>query len=146
MAEKDAFGELRQAKEEEYFHKKEQEHLERVRRHARFAEAAGVADEALLADLEALGFDRETVRLLHLVPLVQVAWRDGEVSAAERKQILEAAKARGVEEGSAARKTLDGWLARRPEALFFERALAVIRALLETLPEEKRAALRGNLV
>ncbi|HEV8267074.1 MAG TPA: hypothetical protein VGR00_02525, partial [Thermoanaerobaculia bacterium] len=115
MAEKDPFGNLRHSKEEEYFHKKERELIEKVRQRARLGEAAGVEDTTVLGHLEALGFDRDTVGLLHLVPLVQVAWSDGEVSAAERKEIHDAAAARGVAAGSPARAKLDGWLSKRPE-------------------------------
>jgi hypothetical protein len=43
-----------------------------------------------------LGYVPETVMLLHLVPLVQMAWADGGVSNPERALIVEAARAPGI--------------------------------------------------
>ena len=48
------------------------------------AERTGVADDEVLRDLEALGYTSDTVMLLHLAPLVQVAWAEGGVSERER--------------------------------------------------------------
>ncbi len=90
MQEKDVFG-GRHNREEEYFHKQELEVIDKMRRKAqtaalrqRLAERAGIADDELLADLEALGYTVETVMLLHLVPLVQTAWAEGSIHKRER--------------------------------------------------------------
>lgn len=54
----------------------------------------GLQDPELINDLEALGFTPETVSLLPLVPVVQVAWANGEVTHAEHNKLLKLARAR----------------------------------------------------
>ena len=153
MADKDLFAERGRTLEEEYFRKREKELIEKMRQHAeaeaarrRLGEQAGVADEEILQDLQALGYTAETVALLHVVPLVQMAWAEGNVSDRERDLILEAARARGVEPGSAADRQLASWLTRRPSEDFFEKTLRAIGAILQAQPPEMRAASEKDLL
>jgi hypothetical protein len=110
------------------------------------AERTGVADQEILRDLETLGYTPETSMLLHLVPLLQMAWAEGGVSERERALILEAARARGIEAGSAADRQLAMWLATRPSADFFEGTLRAIGVILQTRPVDEREASRRDLV
>jgi tellurite resistance protein len=110
------------------------------------AERTGVADQEILRDLEALGYKSDTVMLLHLVPLLQVAWAEGRVSDRERALIIEAARAHGVEPGSAADQQLGTWLATRPSAEFFDKTLRVIGAILQARPAEERQAAGRTLL
>jgi hypothetical protein len=142
----DAFG-GKHNREEEYFHKQELEVIEKMRRKAqtaelrkRLAERAGIADEELLADLEALGYTVDTVKLLYLVPLVQMAWAEGSVSDNERGLLVKAARARGIEAGSAADQLLEQWLTDRPSDEIFEKTLRAIRTILHALPESERVS------
>src|SRR5688500_5654299 len=113
VTDKDAFKERGRALEEEYFRRKEQELIAKMREKAA-AETArqelgartGVADAQLLADLQDLGYTADTISLLHVVPLVQMTWADGSVSMRERDLIIEAARARGIESGSPADQQL----------------------------------------
>jgi hypothetical protein len=153
MAEKDGFGDRRRGLEEEYFRKREKELVEKMRRRAeaeaerrRLGEQAGVADEEILQDLQALGYTPETVMLLHLVPLVQMAWAEGGVSERERELIIEAARARGIEAGSPAGRQLAGWLTQRPSSELFEKTLRAIGAVLQARPAEDREASERDLL
>jgi hypothetical protein len=153
VEEKDLFAERGRSLEEEYFRKREKELIEKMRQHAeagaerrRLGEQAGVADEEILQDLQALGYTPETVTLLHVVPLVQMAWAEGDVSDRERDLIQEAARARGIAAGSAADQQLSNWLARRPSDDFFEKTLRAIGAVLEAQPAETRAASQKDLL
>ena len=147
MTDKDAFKERGRALEEEYFHRKERELIEKMRQKAA-ADAArdalgaktGVADAQLLQDLHELGYTPETLSLLHVVPLVQMAWAEGHVSMRERDLIIEAARARGIESGSAADQMLAGWLAARPSGELFTTTMRAIGAMLASRPQEEREA------
>ncbi len=99
-----------------------------------------------MAELRASGYNRETIPLLHLVPLIQVAWADGEISQDERRQILEAARLHGVEEGSSAHGQLVSWLDARPGEDFFRRSLQAIRAILHALEPEHRQTRAADLL
>lgn len=153
MSEKDVFAQRKMGLEEEYFRKKEQELVEQIRQRAKIqaerqelADLVGVADEAILATLQELGYTRETVRLLYLVPLAQVAWASGSVTAREREMVLEAAGLSGITENSNAHQQLTAWLDQRPEQKFFDQTLRVIRDITAALPEEKREVGRKSLV
>jgi hypothetical protein len=139
MAEKELFGERGRSLEEEHFRKRDRELVERMREAAAaeqerrdLGQRTGLDDPQLLQELQSLGFTPETVSLLPLVPLVQVAWAEGGVAGAERDLIVKLARSRGVAEGSAADRQLAGWLATRPSEEIFIRATRLISALLAT--------------
>ena len=132
MPDKDA-----RSREEEYFWKKDQELIEKMRRAAAAEQAkrdmgakTGLNDPEMIQELQALGFTTETVVLLPLIPLVQVAWAEGGVSDAERQLIVKLARSRGIVEGSATDRQLSAWLASRPDAQVFTHATRLIRAML----------------
>ena len=125
--------------EEDYFRKKDRELIEKMRQASaaetarrELSEKSGLHDPEMIAELETLGFTPETVALLPLVPLVQVAWAEGGVSDAERKMIVQLARSRGIEEGSAADRRLAAWLASRPDPQVFSSATRLIRATLDS--------------
>ena len=146
MAEHDVFADRERALEEEFFRRRERELIEKMRRRAALGAATGLTDQELLNDLEQLGYTRETVTLLHLMPLVLVAWAEGGVSERERALILEAARLRNVEPGSAAYEQLTEWLERRPSKEVTEKTLRLTGAMLQTLPPEEREATTRDLV
>lgn len=133
--------------EEEYFRAKDRELVEKMKR-AAAAEAtrqqlsarSGLQDPELVKELEALGFTPDTVDLLPLVPLVQVAWAQGDVDEAERKLLLRLARARGIAEGSAADRQLADWLSHRPSADVFARATRLVRAVLQSPAQQAMTA------
>jgi hypothetical protein len=89
-------------------------------------------DAASVADLQALGFTPDTLPLLPLVPLVQVAWAEGGVTAAERAQIVTLARSRGITEGGVADRQLSAWLEERPSESTFAQATRLIAAMLDS--------------
>jgi len=138
MTDKDIFAERGRSLEEEYFRRKDKELIEKMRKAAAAEEAriemgkrTGLADPELLKELDALGFTPETVILLPLVPILQVAWAEGGVSDAERHLIVKLARARGIGEGSGADAQLMEWLDRRPADRVFVDATRLIRAMLD---------------
>ena len=70
--------------EETYYRQKEGELISRIqerssaaRERKELAAETGIADDEILLLLQQLGYTRDTVSILHLVPLVQVAWASG---------------------------------------------------------------------
>lgn len=142
---------LERAHEEEYFHRQDQKLIEQMRDKLAREQAVadikaetGLADEALLARLAELGVKKETIPVLHLMPLVQVAWADGEIQAGERELLMEAADSTGVT--GEARAALEAMLEKRPPAEFFDAALAFIRHMVAALPEGEGEKAKENLV
>jgi hypothetical protein len=136
----------RRAHEDEYFRRRDRELVETARLQAedeaarrRLARATGIDDDAILRDLQALGYTAETVRLLSVMPLVAVAWADGSVSAPERDVITRAARGNGIEPESRADSQLTQWLANPPSEAVHESTLRALTAIFQTRPPEARA-------
>lgn len=132
---------IRRAHEEEYFQKQNQA-LIKALKHKLEVEAAadglgastGITDHALLERLANFGFDAETAAVIHLVPLIEVAWADGEIQGNERDLLLEAAAAHGIVSGPAKDK-FDAMLASAPSVELLDAAIDFIKALLVALPD-----------
>ncbi|MDP1564154.1 MAG: hypothetical protein Q8M16_22445 [Pirellulaceae bacterium] len=99
----------------------------------RLKASTGLADEAVIDELLALGINDESVSALSLFPLVWVAWADGSVEPAEKAAILKAATDTGVDSDSVAGHLLNEWLRRAPEE-------EVIRAWVDYIGALKAAA------
>ena len=107
---------------------------------------AGVADEEVLSDLQALGYTPETVMMLYLVPVIQIAWAEGGVSQKERDLIVKAARSRGITEGTPCDQQLNLWLSTRPSDEMFEKSLRAIRTILQAQPADARDASEKDLL
>lgn len=143
---------LRKAHENEYFQRKNQElirklkeRLERQRTVEALKAGTGITDEELLEKVARHGVTPDTVPALHLVPLVQVAWADGEVQPDERELLLDAATNRGLKPGDSAYDFLAGLLDKRPPEELFDSVLEFIAALLAAMPPDEAEAARDNL-
>jgi len=148
-----AFAERRRAQEDEYFHRQELSLVERMHQRATLETerqgirlAVGIADDDGAEALRVLGYRAETVPLVYLVPLVQVAWADGGLTAREREHIETAAHGRGIEVGSGADRQLLEWLHTPPPDEFFRGTLQVVRRLLDALPAAERATKQRELL
>ncbi|MGH8187173.1 MAG: hypothetical protein ACREUC_11465, partial [Steroidobacteraceae bacterium] len=150
---KDMIRERGRSLEEDYFRKKDKELIERMR-HAAAAEQSrgemgrktGLDDPELLKELEELGFTPDTVGLLPLVPVLQMAWAEGGITSAERDLLVKVARSRGVDAGSAADRQLSAWLDRRPDPVVFASAGRLIRAMLDAGSPESGSLSAEELV
>jgi hypothetical protein len=153
MADRDIFAERERWLEEEYFRRKNQELVEKLHwqqarqaEHRQIAEIIGVADQDVIDALQYLGYTAETVRLLYLIPLVQVAWSEGGPADREREMILKIAETRGIKPASLAHRHLVQWLTVKPSEQFFADNLHAIRVIFDLLPPEQREASRRDLI
>jgi hypothetical protein len=139
--------------EEEYFHRLDCQLIDEMRKRAaaeeqrrRMAEASRIEDPRVLKALEKLGYTHTTIILLHVVPLIELAWSDGSVSPAEREGILAVAAARGLSEDTPAWRQLAFWLENCPSPAFFEGTWRGVIAQLDSLPAEERTASKNALI
>ena len=137
MTHSDGITDHVRAREEEHFRKKDLELIAKLRRADADAKArraleqgTGLHDAAMLAELSLLGFTPETIPLLPLIPVLQVAWAEAGVSEAERALIVSLARSRGIAEKSAADRQLTEWLEYRPSAETFHKATRLIAAIV----------------
>jgi hypothetical protein len=132
----DRLSNRKRAHEEDYFQKRDRELIEKLQRQAKaeqelreLGERVGVADPEISRELAELGFTPETIKLLPLIPVLEMAWAEGGVTAQERKMAVELARSRGIDADSAADRQLTEWLDRRPDESVFRRASRLIGAL-----------------
>ena len=136
------------ALEELFFEKHNRKLAEQLRAERDQAEAreglaslTGIEDSSLLETLVSLELRAETWAALSLLPLVEVAWADGEVDAKEREAVLSAAEANGITRSSASWVLLESWLADRPPAGYLEAWGASMVAICAQLKPDERAAM-----
>jgi membrane protein len=91
-----------------------------------------MGDPALGAALEQLGVDEGDARVVALLPLVQVAWADGDLDDVERETILRIASHQRLGRGGA--RALRQWLTTPPPAETYARGREVIDALAQRAP------------
>src|SRR5215510_11969848 len=108
--------------------------------------ASGMSDDAVLDRLVALGLRANTIAALSLVPLIEVAWADGEIQDNERNAILQGAHGKGLEKGSDGYELLQSWLKKRPQPSLIEAWEAYIKALTGQLNEEQNRLLKNQIV
>jgi hypothetical protein len=153
MMTEDFLAERRRALEESFFNKQNEalrlklrEREQASARKEALAAASGISDEATLSRLLALRISSETLAALYLVPLVEVAWADGKIEAAERKALLSAAQGAGMHDGNPSYGLLEGWLAQRPNSELLEAWKQYIRVLTETMDSAAKQTLKRDLV
>ena len=142
---------LRTANEEAYFRRRNAELVEALKKKMAVEKGAaeieaetGVQDATITEQLAQLGVTSETVRVLHLVPLVEVAWADGEIHPEERALLLEAAASAGLDAGPA-RAAFEEMLVARPTQGYFDTAMEFVRAMLVVMDDERATKACENL-
>lgn len=138
MTNSDGITEHIRAREEEHFRQKDRELIEKLRRldadakmRSRLEQETGIHDPAMLEELATLGFTPDTLPLLPIIPVLQVAWAKAGVSTAERTLVITFARASGIMPGSAADHQLHEWLEHRPSEETFHKATRLIRAIVD---------------
>ena len=139
----DGITEHIRAHEDEYFRKTDRELIENLRRADATAKTrqaleqeTGIHDPDMLRDLALLGFTPETIGLLPLVPVLQVAWAKAGISTAERKLVVDLARSRGIRPGGAADRQLAELLDSKPSEETFHKATRLICAIIDA-PEHQ---------
>jgi hypothetical protein len=137
MPQKDWLETRERALENEYFRRKDRELIDRLREQGRkererqgLEEQLDAHDRKFLDALQAEGITPDNLALLHLAPLIEVAWAEGDVTPRERELVLALALRRGIEPDGPLYQQLVGWLDRHPGQAFFDTATKAIRKML----------------
>ena len=120
--------------------------LDQLERRQQLKHVSDIRDEALLDRLLGLGITAECLAALGLVPLVWVAWADGEVAAEERDRIVAMAQAAGIEPHNGRYPLLEHWLKRRPGPEVVAAWQDYIQQLRETMAGEDFETLRREIL
>ncbi len=109
-----------------------------------FREYLDIDDDEIVNALVDLEVEPETLVAFSLVPLVEVAWADGEIQQEEREAIIKAAIERGVEESSPTCNLLRNWLQTKPSPELLEVWKSYVEALKPSLGDRAKAHLRDG--
>lgn len=149
----DIFEQRGTALEEVFFQRKDADLLDKLRAKqfsqitkADIRAATGIADDDLLERLVRMKISVKSLAALSVIPLVEVAWADGELDERERKAVLRAADAAGIPHDGPGYKLLAEWLAAKPPAQMLSAWKDYIEAMAETLAPEDYARVRDNLL
>lgn len=150
---KDIMEERKNALEDEFFHKQDQKKLEAMKgkleaqaTKEELRKVSGMTDDAVLDHLVSLGLTGKTVAALSLVPLIAVAWADGEIQDNERDAILHGAQGKGLEAGSPGHTLLTAWLAKKPDDGLFQAWQLYIKTLTAQLNDEQTRLLKKQIL
>jgi hypothetical protein len=122
------------------------EKLESQNTREELRKASGMSDDAVLDKLVALGLKANTIAALSLVPLIAVAWADGQIQDNERTAILQGAHGKGLEQGTDGYELLQTWLAKRPSDDLFSAWESYIKALAGQLNDEQNRLLKNQIL
>lgn len=138
--------------EELFFAERDRELLETLRRRLSaeeaqnlLAAATGVADTIAIKELSDLATPN-FLAILGIFPMAEVAWCDGNVSAAERQAILKAVAEMGVQTESPSHQLLDRWLTTRPATDALTLWTNYVQAICATLNPETVAKLKKSVI
>ncbi len=109
-------------------------------------EVSGITDETALKHLVDLGVHPDLLATLTLVPLVEVAWADGEIHEAEKTAILESASGVGMAPSSIDYVLLQQWLAQRPPKKMLDAWIHYIDGLKKALAREEVALIKDQFM
>ena len=143
----------RKALEDSFFAEKDYRLLQSLRNELhdleerkQLAHVSSILNEDVLQDMVECGIKAETLAALRLIPWIEVAWADGDVSAEEREAILKAAHEIGLKDGTACHQTLEAWLKTRPDARLIETWKAYMAELVKLMPAETMNTFRDELI
>ncbi len=117
---------------------------EEAERRRMLSQVVKIQDPAFLRRLAAIGFSPETALAIVLIPLIAVAWADGELHDREREAILRAASERGLTADRIGRQLLKDGLARQPDPKLLASWKAYVGRLWSYFTADERWAMRNN--
>ena len=118
------------------------EHTELIQQ---LQEHTKITDQQALEHLINLGVTLETYIAVQLIPLILVAWADGELDPEEQKTVLRAATQKGIAKGTPSYVILEHWLLRNPVGLK-EAWMEFMKVYLPVASPTLRDQLRGDIL
>ena len=144
---------LGKSMEDLFFHEQERRLLEEKKKLAdmqetkeNLARVSGITNDAVLDKLIALGIRPGTLATLFAIPLVEIAWADGEMQDEERHQLVKYAEKAGLQNKNVTPEILDVWLSRKPDPVLFDAWVHYIQALKSQLSDSERLALKNEVL
>jgi hypothetical protein len=108
---------------------------------------SGIKNDAVLEKLVSLDIRPETLASLSLVPLIEVAWADGNIDSKEQNAILSAMEKKGLSKpGDVNYDIVKQWMTHRPSADLLDAWTHYIQGLCEQLSGEEKKSLQAEIM
>ena len=121
--------------------------LEQLKRDSNaLAAVSGIQNPKVLEKLVGLGMTSSTMASLAVLPLVEVAWADGQLDEKEKEAVLAGAAHNGMAKGSIEYGLLDSWLKERPQPKLLDAWMYYIAGLREVLSLKEMNELQVDLL
>ena len=101
------------------------------------AKTSGIKNPKVLDKLVELSITPNLLSSLLVLPLLEVAWADGELDHKEREAVLKASADGGLVKGSLDYQLLESWLKEKPSKHFLDAWLYYMEGLREVLTQEE---------
>jgi uncharacterized tellurite resistance protein B-like protein len=112
---------------------------------AEFQTATGIKDPNVVAALHKLGISPSTMSAMRVLPLIAVAWADGQADANEIAAVNTIAS-RHFQHDSAAAGLLKNWLSNRPTEAMLDAWEAYAATVFASLSEGESQSLKAALI
>ena len=149
----DAIGTQGRNLEDAFFRKKDalliqkrKEFEEMERNMENLSKVSGIANKAILKKLVELDVHPELIASLAVVPVVEVAWADGEVQEKEREAVLAGLTQGGIGKPDIDRVLVEQWLRQRPPPKLMDAWIHYVEGLCEALSPEERDGLKTDVL
>jgi hypothetical protein len=110
------------------------------------SKVSGIQNEAMLDKLIALDIRPETLATLFAIPLVEVAWADGEMQEQERDALFKYAEKAGLRKKNLDPKIMMAWLKQKPDPALMTAWVHYIQSLCRQLSESERQTLKEEVM
>jgi hypothetical protein len=113
---------------------------------ASLAKVSGIHNDNVLEKLVELDVRPETLAPLSIIPLIEVAWADGSLSAEEEAAVLKTADKKGISNGSIEYNLLKEWLEHKPPNKLMNAWIHYMEGLCEKLTKQEKEAMKKEIV
>ena len=110
------------------------------------SQASGITQKEILDELRQTGIKPESLAALSLIPLVKVAWADGELDAKEKDAILQAIHKEGISKDSPSYEMLETWISKEPNEDLYKAWVDYVGALSHALDGKSFVTLRDEIL
>ena len=153
VADMDYLGSTRKNLEDAFFAEHDRKLIERLKvmqkleeTKQNLARVSGIANDAILTKLVELNIRAETVASLAIIPLVEVAWADGEIDGKEKTAILKAIDSTFSGKGGMDRTLIDQLFKKPPPPELLTAWIDYIHGLGKMLSKTELATLERDIM
>ncbi len=110
------------------------------------AKVSGITDDRILQKLVDVGITPQTLAPLAAIPLIEVAWADGNVDNNERTHIHSALLKMGLKPGGLEHDLIERWLEQKPSPELLSAWVHYVEGICKEMNAEERKAFQTDLM